>query len=88
MIRILMMIAVTCVIFTGAQAFAVELVDQPTMTKHQRFVRTVGCMRKRMSSDRAISYNEAAKVCKDEINKQSGSSASGTLVASDATAKQ
>ena len=44
-------------------------------------------MKKRMSTNKAISYNEAAKACKDQLNKQSDNSISGTLVASDAPGK-
>ena len=36
-----------------------------------------------MSADKTISYNAAAKACKDQINRQSGHLASGTLVTSD-----
>ncbi|MGA2188225.1 MAG: hypothetical protein ABSH33_06820 [Steroidobacteraceae bacterium] len=60
----------------------------PTMTKHQMIVQTVSCMRKRMSSGKPISYHEAAKACKDQLDKQRDNSTAGALVASDAPAKQ
>jgi len=35
-----------------------------------------------MSIDRVVSYNEAAKTCRDQISKQRDKSAPGALVAS------
>jgi hypothetical protein len=85
--RVLTMIAVTSAIFAGEQAFAVDSIGQPTMSKRHMIVQIVGCMKKRMSADKTISYNEAAKACKDQINKQTDNSPSGTLVASDTPTK-
>ena len=70
------MLAMTSVAFAGPQVHA-DSVRPPTMTKHQMIVKTVGCMRKRMSIDRAISYNEAARTCKAQIDKQSDNSSPG-----------
>jgi len=42
------MLAMTSVAFAGLQAHA-DSVRLPTMSKHQMIVKTVGCMRKRMS---------------------------------------
>jgi hypothetical protein len=70
------MLAMTCVAFAGPQTHA-DSVRLPTMSKHQMIVKTVGCMRKRMSMDRAVSYNEAARSCKAQINKLSGDSTPG-----------
>lgn len=67
------MLAMTTVAFAGPQAHA-DAVRQPTMSKHEIIVKTVGCMRKRMSIDRAVSYNEAARTCKAQIGKQSDNS--------------
>jgi hypothetical protein len=80
--RVLTVIAMTGAVFWGAQALAVDSIRQPTMSKRQMIVQTVGCMKKQMSANKTISYNEAAKACKDQINKQSDISISGTLVAS------
>jgi hypothetical protein len=63
------MLAMTSVAFAGPQAH-VDAVRRPTMSKHEMIAKTVGCMRKRMSIDRAVSYNEAAKMCKAQISKQ------------------
>jgi hypothetical protein len=85
--RVLAVVAMAGAVFWGAQALADDSIRQPTMSKRQMIVQIVGCMKKRMSTNRAISYNEAAKACKDQINKQSDNSISGTLVAADAPGK-
>jgi hypothetical protein len=74
------------VVFAGAHALA-DPERQPTLTKRQVIAQTIDCMRKRMSIDRAVSYNEAAKTCRDQISKQSDKAAPGTLVASDSPTK-
>jgi hypothetical protein len=45
----------------------------------------IGCMRKRMSTDKYISYNQAAKGCKDWVAQQNEgtAAAAGPLVAAD-----
>jgi hypothetical protein len=40
-------------------------------------------MRKRMANDKYVSYNQAAKLCKDEVTKQLDASDTGPLVAAD-----
>jgi hypothetical protein len=67
------MLAMTCVAFAGALARA-DPVHLPTMTRHQMIIKTVDCMKKRMSMDRAVSYNEAVRTCKAQINKQNDNS--------------
>lgn len=71
----------------GAQALAADSTAQPTMSKRQLIAQLVGCMRKQMSANNTISYNEAMKACKDQISKQTDQSASRTLVASDTLTK-
>jgi hypothetical protein len=84
--RVLTAIAMTGLL-VGARALAVDSIGQSTMSKRQLIAQMVGCMRKQMSANNTISYNEAMKACKDQISKQSDNSASRTLVASDALAK-
>lgn len=72
------MLAMTLVAFAGPQAHA-DSVRLPTMSKRQMIVKTVGCMRKRMSIDRAVSYNEAARTCRAQIDKPSDNSSPGAL---------
>jgi hypothetical protein len=71
----------------GAQALAADSPGQPTISKRQLIAQIVGCMRKQMSANNAISYNEALKTCKNQLNTQSDNSASPTLVASDTLTK-
>jgi hypothetical protein len=85
--RLLTVIAATGVIFAGAQALAADSVRQSTMSKRQMIVQIVGCMKKRMAANKSSSYNEAMKACKDQINKEGDTLASGALVASDTPAK-
>ena len=85
--RPLTVIAATGVIFAGAQALAADSVRQSTMSKRQMIVQIVGCMKKRMAANKSSSYNEAMKACKDQINKEGDTLASGPLVASDTPAK-
>ncbi len=85
--RALTAIAMTGVIFVAAQALAVDSIGQPKKSKRQTTTRIVDCMKRRMSADKAISYNQSAKDCKDQINKQRDDAMSGTLVASDTPAK-
>jgi hypothetical protein len=66
----LTVLAMAAVVLFGVQALA-DPVRPPVMTKHQMIAKTLGCMRKRMSIDRVISYNEAAKACKDQLAKRS-----------------
>ena len=51
--------------------------------RRQFFTEVVACMRKRMAVDKAISYNQAAKVCKEEVTRQGDGSNAGPLVAAD-----
>ncbi len=85
--RVLAVITMIGAVFWGAQVLAVDSIRQPTMSKRQMIVQIVWCMKKRMSTNKTISYNEAAKACKDQINKQNDNPISGALVASDAPGK-
>jgi hypothetical protein len=55
--------------------------------KRQMVNQVVDCMRKRMSNDRRISYNEAAKTCKDQVNQRLDNVSSGPLMAADRPVK-
>jgi hypothetical protein len=85
--RVFTVIAMTSVMLVGARALAVDSASQSTMSKRQLIAQMIGCMRKQMSADKTISYNEAMKACKDQISKQNDNSASRTLVASDTQTK-
>jgi hypothetical protein len=87
MTRVVTMIAMGVVILVDAPALAADAISQPTVSKRQTIAQVVNCMRKRMSADKEISYNAAAKVCKSQVNNQSSNSASVAVVASDSGAK-
>lgn len=85
--RVLTVITIACVMLIGARARADDSVSHSTMSKRQLIAQMIGCMRKQMSASKTISYHEAMKACKDQINMQNDNSASRTLVASDTPAK-
>jgi len=78
-------ITVSVAILVFAQAVAVDAVGQLTLSQRQI---VINCMKKRMSVDRGISYNAAAKVCKSEVNRPSNNPVSVAAVASDSPAKR
>jgi hypothetical protein len=85
--RVVTVIAFTGVILLGRQALAADDAGQSKMSKRQMIAQVVSCMKKRMSADRGISYNEAMRACKDQVNKENDTLAAGALVASDHPAK-
>ncbi|MGA2709470.1 MAG: hypothetical protein ACLQJ0_11100 [Steroidobacteraceae bacterium] len=82
MTRLLTSIAMSAAIFMAAQALAVDAGDKSATAKRQLIARVSSCMTRRMSVNRAISYNEAMRVCKDKLLKPIDGSASGALLAS------
>ncbi len=84
--RVLIAIAMTGLLII-AQALADDSTGQPTMSKRQLIAQLVGCMKKQMSANNAISYNEALKTCKTQMNTQRDNSTSRTLVASESQTK-
>jgi hypothetical protein len=85
--RIVILIAFTGVILLGRAALAVDEAGQSKMSKRQMAAEVVSCMKKRMSADRSTSYNEAMKVCKEQVNRENDTLGAGALVASDHPAK-
>jgi hypothetical protein len=81
--RASVVIAMLGALLAGAQGSAVDWKNQSPAAKRQAVGMVIDCMRKRMSKDRSISYNEAAKVCKQEVARQFDSAPSGALVAAD-----
>jgi hypothetical protein len=65
------MIVTMGALVVGAQALAVNWTSSSTLTRRQ----LADCMTKRMSASKTISYNEAAKVCKDQLKSQKDSMA-------------
>ena len=69
MYRELVVIAMASMMLVDAQSVgAATSRNQAPLDRH----RIMECMTKRMSVDRAISYNEAAKVCKDQVMAERG----------------
>jgi hypothetical protein len=81
--RIPVVIALLGALLAGAPSSAVDLKHQSLATKRLAANLVIGCMRKRMSKDRSISYNEAARVCKEEVARQLDNASPGALVAAD-----
>lgn len=82
--RMVTVIAMAGLLLVAADAFAVDT-GQPALTRHQMLTQVIGCMKKRMSASRTISYIEAAKACKEQLRQSDRSS--GPLVAADTPAK-
>jgi hypothetical protein len=65
MYRVLTVIATTSMLFVGARALA----DNSRSHAATKRAQIADCMSKRMSANKAESYNEAAKRCKDQMNR-------------------
>ena len=72
--RVVMMITAAGVILLGVQALAA---DPPGHSKNFRR-QMVGCVIKRMSASRTVSYNEATKACREQFKPQNDDLASNT----------
>ena len=86
--RIVTVIALSGLVFASTRALAADPPSQSPMSKRQVVARVVGCMKKRMAANKNSSYNEAMKVCKEQIRKENDNSPGGTLVASDSAPKR
>ena len=69
-------------ILLGSQALALTTIH-PAPGRRQMIQQIIGCMKKRMSADRVISYNDARAVCKDQIGKRSATLTAATLAPTD-----
>jgi hypothetical protein len=74
--RGLMLMATTCILLIGAQALAADPSSPSRISRRQM----ADCMMKRMSADRALSYNDATKVCLDQLKLQNAKLASNAPV--------
>jgi hypothetical protein len=74
--RLLTMITATGVMLLGVQALAADLPGHSKNPKRQ----LVGCIIKRMSASRTVSYNEATKACKEQFKPQNDDLASNTPI--------
>ena len=85
--RLTMALGVASTILAAAQAPANDWKDQPLAVKRQLVTEVIGCMKKRMSSDRRVSYNQAYKACREQVETRSEKPTEGPLVAADSPAK-
>jgi len=74
--QVLMVIAMTCTLLAGAQALAADPSSPSRISRHQM----VDCMMKRMSANKALSYNDAAKACINQLKTQNDKLASNAPV--------
>lgn len=77
---ILILAGVTALLATS-HAFASDWKGQPLAVKRQIVAQMLTCMKKRMYGDRQISYNEASKLCRDEVQGRLDKATAGPLVA-------
>jgi len=74
-------------VLATSPVFASDWKGQPLAVKRQIASQLISCMKKRMYGDRLISYNEAAKRCRDEVQGQLEKATAGPLVADSGPAK-
>jgi hypothetical protein len=85
--RLTLILATAGAVVATSHALASDSKEQPLAVKRQIASQVISCMKKRMSSDRLISYNQASKVCRETVEGQLEKSTSGPLVAADSGAK-
>jgi len=81
--RLALILATTSAVAAISPAFASDWKAQSPAVKRQMISQMISCMKKRMSTDRQISYNQAAKFCRETVESQLEKSTSGPLVAAD-----
>jgi hypothetical protein len=84
--RLTLILATACAIVATSPAFASDWKGQPLAVKRQMVAQVIACMKKRMSDDRLISYNQASKACRETVEGQLEKSTGGPLVAVSDTA--
>jgi hypothetical protein len=85
--RLTWILATACAILATSPAFASDWKGQPLAVKRQMVAQVVACMKKRMYGDRLISYNQASKLCRDEVEARLDKASTGVLVADTGAAK-
>jgi hypothetical protein len=81
--RLTLILATAGAVVATSHAFASDWKAQPLAVKRQLVSQVISCMKKRMSSDRLVSYNQASKACRETVEGQLEKSTSGPLVAAD-----
>ena len=65
-------IAMLGALLAGTQSSAIDFKNQSFATKRQAAIMVIDCMKKRMSKDRSISYNQAAREYNAELGSVGG----------------
>jgi len=81
--RLTLVFAMAGAVAAASTALASDWKAQPLAVKRQMVSQMVSCMKKRMATDRLISYNQASKECRETVEGQLEKSTSGPLVAAD-----
>ena len=85
--RLPLILGCASAVLATSHAFSSDWKGQPRAVKRQMASQLISCMKKRMYGDRLISYNEAAKRCRDEVQGQLEKATAGPLVADSGPAK-
>lgn len=85
--RLTWILAIASAVLATSPAFASDWKGQPLAVKRQMVAQVVACMKKRMHGDRLISYNQASKLCRDEVEARLDKPSTGVLVADTGAAK-
>jgi len=81
--RIALILVVASTVAGASVTFASDFKAQPLAVKRQMVSQVISCMKRRMSGDRQISYNQASKECRETVEGQLDKSTTGPLVAAD-----
>ena len=79
--RLTLILGAATTVLAASHAFASDWKGQPLAVKRQIVTQMLTCMKKRMYGDRLISYNEASKLCREEVQGHLDKAAAGPLVA-------
>jgi len=90
--RLTLVLAAASAVLATSQTFASDSNTsdwkrQPLAVKRQMVTQMLACMKKRMCGDRLISYNQASKLCRDEVQGRVDKASAGPLVADTVQAK-
>jgi hypothetical protein len=82
--RLPVVIAIAASVLGSSMALASSDPAHSSWSAKRQFAsQVINCMRKRMANDKYISYNQAAKICKEEVTRQADGTDAGPLVAAD-----
>jgi hypothetical protein len=81
--RLTLILATAGAVLAASHALASDWKAQPLAVKRQMVSQVIACMKKRMSNDRLMSYNQASKACRETVEGQLEKSTAGPLVAAD-----